>query len=369
MTPLPIRLVTATLAPGDAIGNYIISLRRLLQEWGARVELYADQIAPAYRWLARPSAFYPRGGGGLLWYHYSIYSENISLVARSADYRLLDYHGITPPHLFSGENEQLAALCRRALEELPAVAASSDYLVAHSSFTAGQLRRLGLENVFEFPLFVDTARFRHDDEQLAALLARGQYLLFVGRIVPQKDIGSLLDIFAHVHSHLPDLFLVLAGSRDLLPGYQAALDEQVAALNLSHRVLFTGQVNDAAILGALYRHARLTIIASAWESFCVPVAESLAFGTPVAVNDVPPLPEVGGPAALVFDRHEPDMAARQIVALLEDKAAYAAVQEATGRQAARYSGAALAANIRRLLQRIAADLAGRPVEPLTERAG
>lgn len=369
MTPLPIRLVTATLAPGDAIGNYIMSLRRMLQQWGARVELYADRIAPAYRWLARPTVFYPRGGGGLLWYHYSIYSENLTLIEESADYRLLDYHGITPPHLFSGENEQLAALCRRGLDELPAVAARSDYLVAHSSYTTGELRRLGLEKVFELPLFVDTVRFEHEDEELAALLARGEYLLFVGRIVPQKDIGGLLEIFARVSAHLPDLFLVLAGSRDMLPGYQAALGEQVTALNLSHRVLFTGQVNDAAILAALYRHARLTIIASAWESFCVPVAESLAFGTPVAVSDVPPLPEVGGPAALVFDRQEPAMAARKIVALLEDNAAYGALREATGRQAPRYSEEALAANTSRLLQQIAADLAGRPLRHVTGRAG
>jgi L-malate glycosyltransferase len=191
---LTIRLMTASMSPGDAIGNYISSLARLLRGWGARVELYADHVDPAYGAPVYPSHSYPRGGDGVLWYHYSIYSDNVAVALASDDYKVIDYHGISPPHLFSGENERLAALCRRGLEALPAVVASADYLVTHSGYTTAELRAFGYEKIWEYPLFVDTAHFRGEDEELAALLARASYLLFVGRIVPQKSIHTLLEI-------------------------------------------------------------------------------------------------------------------------------------------------------------------------------
>jgi len=352
---LKIRLMTATLSPGDAIGNYITSLANLLRGWGASVELYADNVNPDYNGVVYPSHACSAGGDGLLWYHYSIDSDNVSRLLASKDYRVVDYHGISPPHLFAGENERLAALCRRGQERLPAVAASADYLITHSSYTTGELRQLGMQKILEYPLFVDTARFGGEDPELAGLLAQASYLLFVGRIVPQKDILSLLEIFAHVRTRFPALLLILAGARDLVPGYQVALEEFIKSRGLAGRVLFTGQINNPAVLAALYRHARLVVIASKWESFCVPVAESLYFGTPVAVNNIPPLPEVAGEAGLVFDSAEPEVAASRIVSLLEDEGAYATLQEAAGKQAVRYSGPALALNVRRLLELIAGD--------------
>ncbi|MDT8306469.1 MAG: glycosyltransferase [Anaerolineae bacterium] len=363
---LTIRLMTASISPGDAIGNYISSLARLLRGWGARVELYADHVDPAYGAPVYPSHSYPRGGDGVLWYHYSIYSDNVAVALASGDYKVIDYHGVSPPHLFSGENERLAALCRRGLETLPAVAANANYLVTHSGYTTAELRALGQENICQYPLFVDTAHFRGEDEELAALLARASYMLFVGRIVPQKAIHTLLEIFAGVQARFPHLMLILAGARDLASRYQSILEQRVKALGLEGRVLFTGQVNNPAVLAALYRHARLTVIASEWESFCVPVAESLYFGTPVAVNNVPPLPEVAGPAGIVFDSTEPATAATTIGNLLEDESRYQTLRERAQQQAKNYSGRALERNVRLLMQLVLRDTMISPDRSNTE---
>ena len=235
-----------------------------------------------------------------------------------------------------------------------AVAASADYLITHSSYTTGELRQLGMQKILEYPLFVDTARFGGEDPELAGLLAQASYLLFVGRIVPPEGYSLPAgDICSR-----PTRFPALAdpgGRARPVPGYQVALEEFIKSRGLAGRVLFTGQINNPAVLAALYRHARLVVIASKWESFCVPVAESLYFGTPVAVNNIPPLPEVAGEAGLVFDSAEPEVAASRIVSLLEDEGAYATLQEAAGKQAVRYSGPALALNVRRLLELIAGD--------------
>jgi glycosyltransferase involved in cell wall biosynthesis len=62
---------------------------------------------------------------------------------------------------------------------------------------------------------------------------------------------------------------------------------------------------------------------SMWESFCVPVAESLYFGVPAAVHNVPPLPEVAGPGGIVIDKQTLDRAAQAILAVLNEPNRYA----------------------------------------------
>ncbi|MEZ4517896.1 MAG: hypothetical protein R3C44_14125 [Chloroflexota bacterium] len=46
---LRVKLMTAGLTPGDAITNYVMALARMLREWGASVDVYADHIARNYR--------------------------------------------------------------------------------------------------------------------------------------------------------------------------------------------------------------------------------------------------------------------------------------------------------------------------------
>ena len=187
---------------------------------------------------------------------------------------------------------------------------------------------------------------------MSASLAQLEYVLLVGRIVPQKDIGALIDIFARLHAARPNMVLILAGTRDQTKGYAAQLDRQIAAYGLESRVLFAGQVNNPAVLGALYRHARLLFVTSEWESFCVPIAESLYFGVPAAVHNQEPMVEVAGPAGLVFDKRRPDEAAAAVLALLDDPARYAALKREATAWAARYDDAALERNVLGFLEQV-----------------
>ncbi|MBE2225583.1 MAG: hypothetical protein IAF02_28865, partial [Anaerolineae bacterium] len=75
--PLTVHIMTAAMTPGDAIGNYILSSARIWREWGVRVEIFADYVAPVYGGLVKPTILYPATGDALLWYHYSIYADNI----------------------------------------------------------------------------------------------------------------------------------------------------------------------------------------------------------------------------------------------------------------------------------------------------
>ncbi|MCA9970315.1 MAG: hypothetical protein KC425_08870, partial [Anaerolineales bacterium] len=139
-----IHLMTASLAPGDAIGNYVVTSARLWQEMGVPVQLYADHVHPAFRQVALPSALYPNTGRDLLWYHYSIAADNVAVARRSRDLRVMDYHGVTPPHLFAGYDARLEALCRQGRDALPGLTAVFDHVVVHSGFTRAEIAALGV---------------------------------------------------------------------------------------------------------------------------------------------------------------------------------------------------------------------------------
>ena len=353
--PLRVHLMTAGLTPGDAVSNYAFNLARLFRQWGARATVYADHIAPQLQGRAELSRFYRPTGHDLLWFHYSIWADNVQLALDSPDYKIMDYHGICPPRLFAGQNAHLEYLCQHGLDVLPTLAGRFEQYVIHSEDSRRILHGHGFppDRLHKIFYTTDTAKFESArDDELSALLSRLEYVLLVGRIVPQKDVGALIDIFARLHAARPNLVLILAGTRDQTKSYQAQLDRQIAAYGLEDRVLFAGQVNNPAVLGALYQNARLLFVTSEWESFCVPIAESLYFHVPVAVHDQEPMVEVAGPAGLVFDKRRPDEAAAQVLALLDDPARYAALRREAGQWAQRYNDAALERNVRRFLGQV-----------------
>jgi glycosyltransferase involved in cell wall biosynthesis len=347
--------MTAGLTPGDAVSNYAFNLARLFRQWGARATVYADAIAPQLQGRAELSHMYRPTGNDLLWFHYSIWADNVQLALDSPDFKIMDYHGICPPRLFAGQNAHLEYLCQHGLDVLPTLAGRFEQYVIHSEDSRRILQGHGFpaERLHKIFYTLDTAKYgAADDAELAALLGQMEYILLVGRIVPQKDVGALIDIFARLHAARPDMVLVLVGTRDQTKGYAAQLDRQIAAHGLTDRVLFAGQVNNPAVLGELYRHARLLFVTSEWESFCVPIAESLHFGVPVAVHDQEPMVEVAGPGGLVFDKRRPDEAAAQVLALLDDPARYAALRQAAADWARRYDDAALERNVLQFLSHV-----------------
>ncbi len=344
--PLTVNLMTVTLKPGDAIGNYLLTSGRLWRSWGARVRLYAEYVDPSLALAAEPARYYRPTGDDILWYHYSIYDEaSIGRVLASNDYKIMDYHGVSPPHLFEGQNAYLAELCRRGIELLPELRNEFEASVAHSAYTRAELQAHGFnpQRLYQLPLCVDTSRFNGRlDTELAANLSKLEYCLFIGRLVPQKDILALVDIFAHLHRERPNMVLLLVGASDLAESYQRQIQERIRKHGLAQRVLFAGQVNNPAVLAALLHHARLLLVTSEWESFCVPLVEAMYFGTPAVVHNIPPLPEVLGEGGLIVDKRRVEETAAAILGLLDDRQRYQALATAAKARSAAFTDQALA---------------------------
>lgn len=333
---LTIHMMTAALAPGDAIGNYIASLITILERWGCTVHLYADHPNERYPVPHRHSSAYTPTGDDVLWLHYSIYSDNVHWLRRSCDLTIMDVHHVCPSYLFHGYDAHMEQLCAEGERLLGTFTDCVDAVIAHTEYVRGNLEARGYHAIHKLPLVIDTSRFTGDGSATWNRLLRSlDYLLFVGRVVPQKNLKLALDVFAALHRRRPQLKFFIVGGHSL-PRYSAELEAQVAQLSLGDAVVFTGPIAEPDVLSSLYRHARFYLCLSAWESFCVPIVESLYFDTPVLGHNMPPIGETMGPGGVVIEG-TPAMMAAQIDAVWNDQAQYAALQRLGRQHAARFT--------------------------------
>jgi glycosyltransferase involved in cell wall biosynthesis len=136
----------------------------------------------------------------------------------------------------------------------------------------------------------------HETAPEPALLAPwglkpGGYILTVGRIIPDRELHTLIEAF----NQLPTtLRLVIVGSETPRTEYSDSLERAAGS-----RVLFTGDVFGER-LQALYGHALFYVLASRVEGLPITVCEAMAHGKALVLSDIPENVEVGGDAARYF---------------------------------------------------------------------
>jgi glycosyltransferase involved in cell wall biosynthesis len=125
-----------------------------------------------------------------------------------------------------------------------------------------------------------------DDSVLAQRgLTPGEYVLFVGRLVPEKRVHDLIVAFRQLTTPCR---LVIAGESSHTNGYVKALRHLASP---DPRVLFTGFQPHAAVR-ALFRHAAAFVNPSDLEGLPTTVFECIAEATPAVVSDIAPHREV-----------------------------------------------------------------------------
>ena len=318
---MKINLMTATLAAGDAIGNYIAMLQPAFST-RHEVVVYADRGTAERPFL--PSFAYVATPDDVLWFHYSIYSENFAcLKRRGPDFKIMDFHGICPPEFFADDEREMKRLTSRALRELPSLRDVFDLCLVHSDYSAGVLRKAGYERIVKTPLAIGRALAQADEHPfLAEHLSQIEYLLFVGRVVVQKDLTGAIELFARVRERRPQLKMWIVGDRSGSPQYQQQIAALLARVSVERDVGFTGRLSDPSLLKPFFKYARLFLTLSRWESFCVPVVEAMGFGVPTATTEQTCLPEILGETGLLLDRADIGSAADQIANLLDDGKQY-----------------------------------------------
>ncbi len=126
------------------------------------------------------------------------------------------------------------------------------------------------------------------------------YCLYVGNLLPHKNLLRLLDALAILRRRLSCRLVIRGEGR---PAHARALLERVETLGLRKAVTFLGYTSEEG-LRRLYSRAACLVLPSLGEGFGLPVLEAMACRTPVVTSNTSSLPEVAGDAALTVDPND-----------------------------------------------------------------
>ena len=116
-------------------------------------------------------------------------------------------------------------------------------------------------------------------------LDKDSYILFLGRIVPEKGVSYLIEAFKQINT---DKKLVIAGGTLDSPEYAEKIKEMVKG---DDRIIMTGFVTGRA-LQELYSNALLYVLPSAVEGMPLSLLEAMSYGLACVTSDIPECAEV-----------------------------------------------------------------------------
>lgn len=147
-----------------------------------------------------------------------------------------------------------------------------------------------IPNGVEGPVFRPPEKIR---EQYG--LTKDSYLLFLGRLVPEKGIHYLIEAYQQLKT---DKKLVIAGGASDTESYVRRLKKMAEG---NPHILFTGFVQ-GELLEELFSNAWVYVLPSDLEGMPLSLLEAMRYGNCCIVSDIPACTEVTGDHALVFPR-------------------------------------------------------------------
>lgn len=128
-------------------------------------------------------------------------------------------------------------------------------------------------------------------------LTKDSYILFLGRLVPEKGIRYLVEAFKEVKT---DKKLVIAGGSSDTDDFTAELKNLAEG---DDRIIFTGFVQ-GQLLDELYSNAYIYTLPSDLEGMPLSLLEAMSYGNCCLVSDIPECTEVVEDKAIIFKKSD-----------------------------------------------------------------
>jgi glycosyltransferase involved in cell wall biosynthesis len=251
------------------------------------------------------------------------------MLPRSPDYRLMCL--LFNPVMY--ENRTPANLLRRWA--VRRTAREAEYLAAPSRSMADLASASIGRECAVIPLGVDHSVFSPSTDG-------GKEILCVADFYAHKRHDLILDAWLRLRSPRPRLRLV--GNSSVDPRTYARLLARIELLPEADSIILEHRIPLERLVNA-YHRARVFVMASERESFCMPLVESMACGVPVVARGLRSLRETSGEGARYVDGDDPDQWAEVLGRLIEDDVEHERARRAAVASAARFSWEAFAADI------------------------
>ncbi len=276
-----VHLVSTNVFEFDAVGNFALSVHRLLRANGVASQLYAGNFDPTLRETIRHTCelFEAAAEDDLVFVNFSIFEPWLPRVVELPSKKILYFHNITPPRFLQVYDAEYAAHCAdgiaqlKYLDQFDALMANStssarvlqesankargkksprepDFGPSHGPFEEAS-RMLAkvvteFESQAETPLDVTASPPVIGAKDWSAIAAepiqlppQKTLLLYVGRIAPHKRIEDLFALFDRFRVLNPDsALLVVGGAVRRIPGLPAiSIGQRIRRLAAGHSFL------------------------------------------------------------------------------------------------------------------------------------
>ena len=164
----------------------------------------------------------------------------------------------------------------------------SSEVIVNSNYMRSELQRLfGLpyEKINVIPNGVNLNMYdgieKDYDFRRKYAMDNEKIILFMGRLVYEKGIQTLIAAMPKILNHYHDAKLLIAGKGGMID----ELRNQVNYLGLGNKVYFTGYLGSKDVQ-RMYKCADVSVFPSTYEPFGIVALEAMLSGTPVVVSDV-----------------------------------------------------------------------------------
>ena len=294
-------------------------------------EAFERRVRPSY--LISPNGLQVNLLPSLPTKHLDAFSHTLlgTLHSLAREYDLLHYHGLGPATLSilpkflrkkivitvhglawqSDKWNQLAKIYLKWGERVSARIPDSLVVVSQSLKTYFQdkyhCKTIYIPNGVNLP-------FLNGNQGVEFLRSRGlkekEYILFVGRLVPEKGVHLLLEAFRNLKTEKK---LVIAGGSSYSDDYVRELQNRT-----DPSVVFCGYVYGEE-LDSLYRDAYLCVFPSLLEGMPLTLLEALSYGQAVLASDIPEHREVLKDQGAYFHSQSAADLSEKLKLLLSDK--------------------------------------------------
>ena len=142
-------------------------------------------------------------------------------------------------------------------------------------------------------------------------LGKDNYLLFLGRLVPEKGVHYLIAAFRHVKT---EKYLVIAGGGSDSDAYMRKIKKLAAG---DTRILFLGHVQER-VLEELYSNSYLYVLPSEVEGMPLSLLEAMSYGNCCLVSDIPECAQVVEDRGVTFLTGDVDALREALQKLCDD---------------------------------------------------